>query len=281
MTENTKLTKRWGQERRLEFIDFRLQWEGRVNRSDITEVFRISIPQASLDLAHYQSLAPHNLEYDRVQKTYVATECFEPVLVSTNPYEYLNELMWQQSNGLSANDGFIGWSPPFDTLPNPYRLTNTEHLKDILKALRNKLSIEITYQSMNNPEPHSRRIMPRVFAFDGFRWHVRSYCFERGEFRDFVLGRIFSVRNPMELEPGIPNDEDWERFVAVVLAPNPMLSPQQKLLIERDYQMEGGKVELTVRKSMLNYLLRRLNLQGSQVTPDESQQIVLREIREN
>ena len=23
----------WGQERRLEFIDFRLQWEGRVNRS--------------------------------------------------------------------------------------------------------------------------------------------------------------------------------------------------------------------------------------------------------
>ena len=45
---------RWGQERRLEFIDFRLYWEGRINRSDLIDFFGISVPQASLDLAKYQ-----------------------------------------------------------------------------------------------------------------------------------------------------------------------------------------------------------------------------------
>ena len=29
-------TGNWGQDRRLEFIDFRLLWEGRLNRADIT-----------------------------------------------------------------------------------------------------------------------------------------------------------------------------------------------------------------------------------------------------
>ena len=38
---------RWGTERRLEFIDFRLYWEGRVNRADLTREFGISVPQAS------------------------------------------------------------------------------------------------------------------------------------------------------------------------------------------------------------------------------------------
>ena len=33
---------RWGVERRLEFIDFRLFWDGRINRGDLTEQFGIS-----------------------------------------------------------------------------------------------------------------------------------------------------------------------------------------------------------------------------------------------
>ena len=38
---------KWGVARRLEFIEFRLYWEGGVNRSDIVEAFRVSVPQAS------------------------------------------------------------------------------------------------------------------------------------------------------------------------------------------------------------------------------------------
>lgn len=28
---------RWGQERRLEFIDYRLRWDGQINRSSLTD----------------------------------------------------------------------------------------------------------------------------------------------------------------------------------------------------------------------------------------------------
>ena len=41
---------RWGVEKRLEFIEFRLYWEACINRADITDQFGVSVPQASKDL---------------------------------------------------------------------------------------------------------------------------------------------------------------------------------------------------------------------------------------
>jgi hypothetical protein len=55
----------WGVERRLEFIEFRLFWEGRVNRSDLMEVFGVSVNQASTDLNRYLGMAPNNMLYCR------------------------------------------------------------------------------------------------------------------------------------------------------------------------------------------------------------------------
>ena len=49
---------RWGAERRLEFIEFRLYWEGGIRRADITEKFGVSVPQASADIGAYQLTAP-------------------------------------------------------------------------------------------------------------------------------------------------------------------------------------------------------------------------------
>ena len=49
---------RWGIERRLEFIEFRLFWDGHVNRSDLMAAFGISINQASADLNRYLGMAP-------------------------------------------------------------------------------------------------------------------------------------------------------------------------------------------------------------------------------
>ena len=62
---------RWGLEQRLEFVDFRLYWEGGINRSDITDRFGVSVPQASKDLTLYAIKAPGNLSYDKSAKRYV------------------------------------------------------------------------------------------------------------------------------------------------------------------------------------------------------------------
>lgn len=75
---------RWGQERRLEFIDYRLRWDGQINRSSLTDFFGISVPQASLDLSEYTKLAPDNLEYDMSSRVYRSTKLFQPVYMTSS-----------------------------------------------------------------------------------------------------------------------------------------------------------------------------------------------------
>ena len=67
---------------RLEFIEWRLFWEGRLNRSDLEERFGISTPQASVDLRHYRKLAGANIEYDATQKRFCRLEGYEAALPS-------------------------------------------------------------------------------------------------------------------------------------------------------------------------------------------------------
>ena len=69
---------KWGVGRRLEFIEFRLFWEGHVNRSDLIEAFGISVQQASTDLNRYQGLAAANMLYDKSAKAYVRGAVFKP-----------------------------------------------------------------------------------------------------------------------------------------------------------------------------------------------------------
>src|ERR1700676_2282236 len=83
---------KWGVERRLEFVEFRLFWEGGINRSDIVEQFGVSVPQASKDLTLYQEQAPDNIRYDRSQKRYFASEKFQPKFISLDADAYLEHL---------------------------------------------------------------------------------------------------------------------------------------------------------------------------------------------
>ena len=75
---NDRSELRWGVEQRLEFIEFRLFWEGHVNRSDVMTQFGLSVNQASSDLSRYIGLAPHNMNYDRSLRTYVRQPGFRP-----------------------------------------------------------------------------------------------------------------------------------------------------------------------------------------------------------
>ena len=83
---------KWGVERRLEFIEFRLYWEGGVNRSDIIGAFDVSVPQASKDLTLYQERAPQNAVYDKSAKRYIASSEFQPCFLKPDAGQYLNQL---------------------------------------------------------------------------------------------------------------------------------------------------------------------------------------------
>ncbi len=267
---------RWGQDRRLAFIDFRLRWDGRINRSDLTDFFGISVPQASLDLARYIELAPQNLVYDRSSRVYLATSNFQPLSTGTQPQQFLNELLASTTGILEAEASFIGWRPPIDSVPQPGRGVAAEVLAALLKAIRDSSGVRVVYQSMSMEEPSTRTISPHAFAYDGFRWHVRAFCHSRNDFRDFVLGRIIEV---LGVEPAgcVANeDKEWNTLLTLVLAPHPGLSAGKRRAIELDYGMRNGEVVLQCRQALLFYTLKRLGLTHQGAQQPETQQIVLK-----
>ncbi len=270
-----KTNSRWSQDRRLEFIDFRLRWEGRLNRSDITSFFGISVPQASLDIARYLELGPENLVYDRSSRIYLAGQAFRPVFTSTSTPHYLNDLLALEAGFLEPDSSFMGWRPPTALVPTPGRQLNPQTLTTLLQAIREQRGVKVKYQSMTRPESQIRDLSPHAIAHDGFRWHVRAYCHTRKDFLDFVIARFLEIDFSESLGPGSLEDKAWQTMVDLVLVPHPGLSLSKRRAIELDYGMADGRVTLSCRQALLFYLLKHLRLDLDKASSPEAQQIVL------
>lgn len=273
---NTKTTGRWPAQQRLEFIDFRLFWEGHVNRSDLVDFFGVSVPQASADLGTYQERARGNAVYDKTRKTYVAGPRFKPVFFAPSADEYLAQLRLVQSGLLPEEQAWAVRLPSYAIVPILRRRLDANVLRHILEAIRTRDSLEVSYQSFTHPEPTWRWLSPHALGFDGGRWHARAWCHTRCEFRDFVLARVLEVRGtgPGGNDPA--RDLGWHEEVTLQIAPHPALEGGRRRAIELDYGMVAGVVEVRTRLCLSTYLERHLglDLDPAQVPP-ERQQIVL------
>jgi len=269
---------RWSQQRRLEFIDFRLRWDGRLNRRGLTEFFRISVPQASLDIAKYSELAPQNLEYDRAARVYLATDRFRALYATSGASHFTNELLLSALDGSHQSGDMLAFRPPVATVPVPARTIPVDVLVALQRAIREGTGLRMVYQSLSRAAPSARVISPHAFAHDGFRWHVRAYCHARAEFRDFVISRITHVDHaePTQEDGAPAHDTAWNTELELVLVPHPRLSKAHRNAIELDYGMTEGRTVLTCRLALVFYVLRHLRLEADRVSPPEEQQIVLK-----
>jgi len=265
----------WGAERRLEFIDFRLLWERTVNRSDLIEFFRISPQQASADLARYAAIAPANLAYDKSLKTYRATVNFKPIAGRLDAISYLNELAALSSGSLPATASFIGWRPESDFVQYPTRALVAETLMRLLWAMRDGEELNVSYQSMRRPTPTKRWIAPHAIASDGHRWHVRAWCHENCEFRDFVISRIQAVLDQRETSMSGSNDTSWHARTDIILAPRAGLTDGQRRAVEIDFGMSRGRLKFSCRKALAFYVLRQLQLDRPPDQPPAAQPLDL------
>lgn len=267
----------WSVERRLEFIDFRLYWDGHVNRSDLISHFGVSVPQASADLSRYQEAAPQNVVYDKSGKAYVSTPTFRPAFIQPSADAYLAELRLLSSGILSQELASVLHSPEFSVMPILRRRLAPEMLRRVLQAIRSKLALEVRYQSINRPEPIWRWLAPHALGFDGFRWHIRAWCHNHADFRDFVIARILEVRGTMPSEADASTDEGWHRSVTLEIGPHPKLAGGAREAIELDYGMENGVVAITTRVCLSTYFERSLglDLDHAHVPPDRQQLVLL------
>jgi predicted DNA-binding transcriptional regulator YafY len=267
---------RWGVERRLEFIEFRLFWEGHVNRGDLIDAFGVSVNQASTDLNRYIGMAPDNMVYDKSARAYIRGSGFDPRFLKPDAGRYLSQLRSVADGILDRSDAWIGQFPTYDAAPTPVRGFNAKTLRSVIAAIRRSEAIEVKYQSLSRPEPRWRWIAPHAIGFDGFRWHTRAFCLTDRGFKDFLLSRIIETRGtkPSEAEPEA--DADWNEQITLEIGPHPELSDTQQKVIALDYGMRGGKAKIPVRKALLYYALKRLGLDTDPAARrPQDQQIVL------
>lgn len=274
--ENEKLELRWGVSQRLEFIEFRLFWEGRVNRSDLMKQFGLSVNQASSDLNRYMGFAPDNMVYDKSARTYVRGPEYSAHFLKPDANRYLMQLRSLADGIMDGDDTWIAELPSYDAAPTPARGVNPVTLRSVVGAIRRSQAIEVNYQSLSRPEPSWRWIAPHAIGFDGFRWHTRAFCQADEVFKDFLLSRIISTRSVEASEVTDAADEDWQEQVTLEIGPHPELSESQKKVIALDYGMGGGKAKIKVRRALLYYTLKRLGLDTDPAARQpKDQQIVL------
>ena len=271
-----KADLRWGIERRLEFIEFRLFWEGHVNRGDLMGAFGVSVNQASTDLNRYIGMASDNIAYDKSARTYIRGPNFTPLFLKPDAGRYLSQLRSVADGILDRPDAWSGQLPSYDAAPTPVRGVNAETLRSVIAAIHRSEAIEVKYQSLSRPEPRWRWIAPHAIGFDGFRWHTRAFCLTDQSFKDFLLSRIIETRSTKLSEIGADGDREWNESVVLEIGPHPDLSETQQKVIALDYGMRGGKASIPVRRALLYYALKRLGLDTDHAARrPQDQQIVL------
>ena len=241
---------------RLRAIELLAYWEGRLVTKRLTSWFGISRQQASSDIKRYLNIHnPGSLYHDPGVKGYVPQVNFRPVLTTGHINEYLDMISGLVSNSVAMT---LETEDHLAAVQLPDRTVRPEIVREILKACRAQSSIKILYASMMNPVWGERVISPHTLVYTGFRWHVRAYCHTRNEYRDFILSRIDRTPKPAkELSPDPSQDSLWEEHILLTLVPNPKLNDSQKALVEKDFGMPDGRLQISVRKALAHYTLHR------------------------
>ncbi len=254
---------------RLKAIELLAYWEGRLVTNRLVAWFGISRQQASADIKRYLTIYnPGSLYHDPALKAYVPAAGYQPVLSSGHINEYM-ELI----SGLAAEPMAVTLSTAdhLSAVQLPDRAVRPEVVREIVKACRAEGSIKILYASMSKPVWHERVISPHALVYTGFRWHVRAYCHKRRGFRDFIVSRI--DRTPQAVDDPAPKatlDQDWLAEVTLTLVPNTQLSKPQQILVEKDYGMPDGRLQLKVQKALAHYTLQRYQ---AAITEVEAKQV--------
>ncbi|MDG2410429.1 MAG: WYL domain-containing protein [Halioglobus sp.] len=268
---------RWDLLLRYRFIETIALWEGRLTTRHLCDTFGIGRQQASKDINNYnRKVGPHNLEYDKYLKGYKPTERFNPVVTRGLADEYLH-LMARNNELLNVFESLALDVANAEVLTHPVRQVRPEVLRPLMRAARQQKRLEVDYVSVNHPDREGRIIVPHTVVYTGLRWHVRGWCEKNKAYRDFVLSRFRGEPEIMdESEHGIEGDTEWNLRVTIRIAADQRLTAAQREVVEVDYDMQDGVLEIPTRARLVTYVLQLLNIKPTAIADDPTaQQIVV------
>jgi len=246
---------------RLRFIEVCAWWKGIINRQDLGRLFGVSMAQASSDLQRYLDLNAGAFVYNLCEKRYEAAAEMRCVMTSPRLEEAVARFLGGEARGVR-----VGWSEEGEgservsVLRMPLREAGVEVERRVFLAVLNGLRVKVRYASVNSGREEWRWLRPHALGHNGARWHVRAWCEQHEEFRDFTLSRIAEVEWSREHTELPLADKDWDAWVTLRVSPHQELSADQRKAVERDYAMRNGVLKITVRKAMEGYLRERLGL---------------------
>ena len=234
----------------LSFIERTLFWEGEVSAKYLADAFSLDIKSAKIYIADYSKNHPGNIYHDTsdISKLYPNDDVFRFVYAENKPNNILQFAALKNA-------------PYFEELPKLQPLFDKDILKDVIRALNKRDKVlTIRYQSLNSSIPQERDIIPYSIYFVRGRYHVRAYCLNRNDFRDFLLSRIISIVSAMTWDNEPVRDRESSETVTVRIKPHEQLSAMQKMCTEMEFGMIDGIKEIKVKKSLLIYLLDELRV---------------------
>jgi hypothetical protein len=240
------------QRERLAFIDFNLQFFGKISRGDIISRFKTGLAASTRDFAAYREIAEHNLALDHSTKQYYRTSDFKPLFAFT-----ADAILQSVSKGFS--DGIISDSLPSTHCFEAIQLIHpdVEIIATLMRAIHNQQACIAKYVSVSSGE-RQRRLVPHAMINNGHRWHVRGFDGKTKSFRDFVCTRFTEVTElgaSSESHELAKADLQFNSFVDLVLIPHPSIDNPRA--IEMDFAMQNGEKSMRVRAALAAYILRQ------------------------
>lgn len=240
------------QDERLERVARLLIWEGRLSRARLMELFGLSGTRASEWLKEFREARPDWVEWDSRLRSLVTTSAAYRAIEKSEAAAV--ELMGGAEPDIGVLDGDSALILPWDfARVSPYIFSR------LRLAIKDSVRIGFNYSSMSRPSVHARVIEPHSIIRAGRRWHVRGYCVERRDFRDFVLGRMSGVLLTEEAScHRSTEDAKWNRSVKVRLVAHPALSAEQIQLVRREYFAGMAARSTTCRGPLVPYFIQEL-----------------------
>ena len=253
---------------RRQYMLLKTFWEGSICRKDLIDNFSIVPSQATKDFAYIKENFEGAIEYDSKLKRYIPGYKLSVHIGEHSFSEYVETVLRKSKNVYEISPS--GSGIPVDT----YR--------KIYLALNDQIGIEFDYFSLNNPdEPKKRLIYPQSLINSGFRWHIRGWEKESGQFKDFNLLRItggISLINKTEKDAAQGNDVAWCAEVEVLLTPNPTLSVNQRKVVSMDFNMSDGVLRFKCRGALLLYTLHSYLITDFSKEPPQTQLLAIENI---
>lgn len=234
---------------RFRIIDTLLLWEGQVDNQRLRSLLKIKNVQASRLLTEYARLNPGKVHRPSPRAPYHAIT----TAAADTSAPHLDDYLMLVRRSSEQLDKIVEDARIDLTIPAP-RVFSV-----VLQASRARVGLEIDYRSMSNPGGKKRLIFPHAIVRAGRRWHVRAWCAERREYRDFVIGRIRSaniVDQPWP--PRVGADAAWETTVTVVLGAHPELAPEQARVIRDEYFAGAVSRRIVIRSCFVAYTIQDL-----------------------